>query len=41
MKLRRNYDISIESHPFVNKDFNTDNPFAYEIMKNGEEILIN
>lgn len=39
MKLRRNFDTSIEPHPFDEKDFDDTNPFAYEIMKTGIKIL--
>jgi len=35
MKLRRNFDLRIEPHPFSEKDFNSSNPFAYEIINTG------
>jgi len=35
------YDTRIEPHPISNKDFNSKNPFAYEIKKTGIEIDIN
>ncbi|HAH54066.1 MAG TPA: nucleotidyltransferase [Flavobacterium sp.] len=35
MKLRRNIDLRIEPHPIHEKDFTSDNPFAYEIQKKG------
>jgi uncharacterized protein len=38
MRLRRNIDLRIEPHPINERDFNNDNPFAYEIQKNGIEI---
>jgi uncharacterized protein len=38
MILRRNFDLSIEPHPFDDLDFNYSNPFAYEILNNGIEI---
>ena len=39
MKLRWNYDLRIEPHPFAEKDFTPDSPFANEIMKTGIKIL--
>lgn len=39
MVLRRDFDLSIEPHPFDEKDFDSTNPFAYEIMKTGTKIL--
>ena len=35
MKYCRNFDDVIEPHPFSNEDFNMQNPFAAEIMKDG------
>lgn len=35
MKWRREFDLSIEPHPFAKSDFNINNPFAYEIIKTG------
>jgi len=35
MKWRRNFDLSIEPHPFDKSDFNVNNPFAYEILTTG------
>ena len=32
-------NTSLEVHPFTTKEFKTDNPFAKEIIKNGERIL--
>jgi predicted nucleotidyltransferase len=40
MKLRRNVDLRIEPHPIKLKDFNSSNPFAYEIQQTGIEISI-
>jgi len=40
MRLRRKVDLRIEPHPIEEKDFNSMNPFAYEIQKNGIEITI-
>jgi predicted nucleotidyltransferase len=38
MKLRRSIDLRIEPHPFIDKDFQSSNPVAHEIMKYGIEI---
>ena len=38
MRLRRKIDMRIEPHPIMEKDFNIQNPFAYEIEKTGIEI---
>ncbi len=38
MKLRRKFDTRIEPHPFREADFNTSNPFANEIIRNGLEV---
>ncbi|MCK4353109.1 nucleotidyltransferase domain-containing protein [candidate division WOR-3 bacterium] len=38
MKLRRKVDISIEPHPFLSKNFVSDNPFAMEIIKTGKKV---
>jgi len=35
MKLRRKIDLRIEPHPIKEQDFNSLNPFAYEIEKTG------
>ncbi len=35
MKWRRNFDLSIEPHPFDKTDFNINNPFAFEILSTG------
>ncbi len=41
MKWRRNFDLSIEPHPFDKLDFNRNNPFAYEILTTGMNLHIN
>ncbi len=41
MKLRRKIDLRIEPHPIKEQDFNSLNPFAYEIEKTGIEISVN
>lgn len=38
MKIRRNIDLRIEPHPIKEQDFNSLNPFAYEIEQTGIEI---
>ena len=38
MLLASEFDIRIEPHPISNEDFNYNNPFAVEIMKNGIEV---
>jgi len=38
MRLRRKIDLRIEPHPILEKDFNIQNPFAYEIKKTGIEL---
>lgn len=40
MRLRRNIDLRIEPHPIGEKEFNSMNPFAYEIQNTGIEIDI-
>lgn len=40
MKLRRKIDLRIEPHPIKEKDFNSLNPFAYEIERTGIAISI-
>jgi uncharacterized protein len=40
MKLRRKIDLRIEPHPIKAQDFNSQNPFAYEIEKTGIEITM-
>ncbi len=40
MKLRRNIDLRIEPHPIKEQDFNSLNPFAYEIEQTGIEINV-
>lgn len=38
MRLRRTIDLRIEPHPILDKDFNIQNPFAWEIQQTGIEI---
>jgi predicted nucleotidyltransferase len=38
MKLRRNFDLRIEPHPFRESDFSIQDPLVYEILKYGQEI---
>lgn len=38
MRLRRKIDLRIEPHPIWEKDFNIQNPFAYEIQQTGIEL---
>jgi predicted nucleotidyltransferase len=38
MKLRRNFDLRIEPHPFEKRDLEDENPFLQEILQTG--ILI-
>jgi uncharacterized protein len=38
MRLRRKIDLRIEPHPIWDKDFNIQNPFAYEIQQTGIEL---
>ncbi len=38
MKYCRIFDDVIEPHPFLNEEFNMQNPFAAEIMKDGITI---
>ncbi len=35
MKMRRNFDIRIEPHVFLESDFNPSNPLANEVLKYG------
>jgi len=41
MRFRRNIDLRIEPHPIEESDFTNTNPFAYEIKKNGIELIVN
>ena len=38
MRLRRKIDLRIEPHPILEKDFNMQNPFAFEIQQTGIEL---
>jgi predicted nucleotidyltransferase len=40
LKLTRHVDSRIEPHPFRKKDFNVNNPLAYEILLSGEELHV-
>ncbi len=39
MKLRRDFDLRIEPHPFDETDFNSSNPFANEILTTGIQVF--
>ena len=39
MKLSRKFDSRIEPHPIDELDFNDSNPFAYEILNKGIQIV--
>lgn len=41
MKWRRNFDLSIEPHPFLLSEFNKNNPFVYEILTTGLYLITN
>ncbi len=38
MKIRTDYDLMIEPHPFSLSDFHLSNPAAADIIKNGIEL---
>jgi uncharacterized protein len=38
MRLRRNIDLRIEPHPIREQDFNSSNPFAWEIERTGIKV---
>jgi predicted nucleotidyltransferase len=40
LKLTRYVDSRIEPHPFREKDFNINNPLAYEVLLFGEELHV-
>jgi len=40
LNLRKDEDLLIEPHPFRDSDFNTDDPFANEILQTGLELKI-
>ncbi|MDR0694313.1 MAG: nucleotidyltransferase domain-containing protein [Prevotellaceae bacterium] len=40
LKLTRYVDSRIEPHPFREKDFNINNPLAYEVLLSGEELHV-
>lgn len=39
MRMRRDFDLRIEPHPFREEDFNSSNPFADEILSTGIRIV--
>ncbi|MCX6583979.1 MAG: nucleotidyltransferase domain-containing protein [Candidatus Aminicenantes bacterium] len=39
MKLRRDFDLRIEPHPFDETDFNSSNPFVHEILTTGIQVF--
>ena len=39
MRMRRNFDLRIEPHPFREEDFNLGNPFVSEILSTGIRIM--
>ena len=39
MKMRREFDIRIEPHPFNASDFNPSNPFIQNIINTGIKII--
>lgn len=39
MKISRKFDTRIEPHPFDERDFDSSNPFANEILKHGIKIF--
>jgi uncharacterized protein len=41
MRLRRKIDSRIEPHPFREKDFEITNPVVNEILKYGQDIMVN
>ncbi len=41
MRLRRKFDSRIEPHPFRESEFELSNPIVNEIVKHGQEIIIN
>ncbi|MDR0691632.1 MAG: nucleotidyltransferase domain-containing protein [Prevotellaceae bacterium] len=40
LKLTRYVDSRIEPHPFRKRDFNVNNPLAYEILLSGEALHV-
>jgi predicted nucleotidyltransferase len=40
LKLTRYVDSRIEPHPFRERDFNINNPLAYEVLLFGEELHV-
>jgi predicted nucleotidyltransferase len=40
LQLRSDDDLQIEPHPFRESDFDSDDPFVYEILKDGIELSV-
>jgi len=40
LRLRNDEDLHIEPHTFRDTDFDTDDPFVYEILQKGVELKI-
>ena len=40
LQLRKDEDLQIEPHPFRDTDFNTDDPFANEILQTGLKLEV-
>jgi predicted nucleotidyltransferase len=40
LKLTRHVDSRIEPHPFRERDFNVNNPLAYEVLRFGEDLHV-
>ena len=40
MRFRRSIDLRIEPHPIKQSEFTNINPFAFEIKKNGIELIL-
>ena len=39
MKIAREIDLDLEPHPYLAPDFNDSNPFAAQILSQGERIV--
>lgn len=39
MKIARDIDIDLEPHPYLEDEFNANNPIALEVMKTGERVV--
>jgi predicted nucleotidyltransferase len=40
MQLRSNHDLQIEPHAFRENDFDSDDPFVYEILQDSVELIV-